>query len=357
MSKKKLKNLSLIILLSSTVLILPINTNIETAEGALPSDGMKILCLLSNWFLSNWFNFEVRALEALGFTVVTASESSVVNDQWDTEHTVDLLFSEVVITDYVALHIPPGGFWDNPEVHPENLTLNIDAMEIVKDAYNNDLIMMASLDGAIVYAAADIISGKNLTCNPSDAVTLTDAGATYIASGNPTVDAPFITWHETLCGVAFTEGTVPYLIDLLKLLGIFEEDPPSLDDLTVEIDSASDPGTINVTADFSDAWGTESVMLNLFKYNPTTTLYENDSISQMSNNTDSTVFTLTKSNLAAGNYTIYLIAKDILGNEEIYENQFTFDITAAAGNPLVTTLTIISSSILIMVVIRRKKSK
>jgi protease I len=353
MSKKKLKYLSLIVLLSTLILVFPINTKIELTKGALPSDGMKILYLLSDGFTKSWgIDQEKPAFEALGFTVETAGETATIEDIDSDPFDVDLLFTEVDIADYVAIHIPGGTVDNELTTHPFALTTNQDAMEIVKDAYDGDKIMIASHDGPVVYAEADIISGKNITCRDQVVPTILAAGANLIPEALPAVDDPFITFTYAI-------ANRDYLMDLLKLLGIHETNPPVIDDLTVDILTATAPGSVNVTVEVSDVWETELVTLRIFKYNPTTSLYELDTTTQMLDIDDKTIFNTIKSNLAAGNYSIGIQTEDILNNIGIYDGQFSFVIgsTETFGSPLVTTLTIIGFSIIAIVIFRRKRPK
>ncbi|NHJ38451.1 MAG: hypothetical protein FK731_00355 [Asgard group archaeon] len=350
MNKKILRKLSLIVFLSTILFIIPNNSKIELAISAQPSEGMKVLFLLSDMFYKEGtINMEKPAFEELGFTVETAAETATIDDDYNNPFDVDLLFTEVDIADYVAIHIPCGTADNELTTHPFALTTNQDAMDIVNDAYASDKIMIASGDGPVVYAEADIISGKNITCWPTAESTVTTAGANYIPEGFPIVDDQFITYYDAIY-------TFRGLMDFLKMLGIHETDPPVIDNLTVEIITATDPGSINITVEVSDAFGTEFVYLIISKYDSTASQYEKLSNTTMPGNDDNTIFNSIRSNLEFGNYSIGIQTIDLLENSGYYEDQFEFYVTSIIGSPLVTTLVIIGSSIFIIVIIRRKKS-
>ena len=77
----------------------------------------------------------------------------------------------------------------------------------------------------------------------------------------------------------------------------------------------------------------------------------------MTGNTEKTYFTTTKTNLEEGNYSVWLIAKDIFGYQEIYEDQFRFCIGGCEPVGITTTIAFVlfGSTIVILEVIRRKK--
>ncbi|NHJ46285.1 MAG: DJ-1/PfpI family protein [Asgard group archaeon] len=351
--KNKIRKISLILILSSLIIILPINTNITETNGALPSDGMKILVLLSDGYMSYGYSFIEGGLEALGFTIETAGDALTVDDNFGDPTSVDVLFTNVNISEYVAILIPSGSVDGESDTHPLLLAQNQDAMDIIDAAYNNDLVLMAYTDGQLVFAEAGIISGKNITCWATFSADIIAAGANYIEEGFPTVDDPFITWN--IYPLAYTD-----VLDLIELLDLWETDAPVLDDLTTENLVTSVPGSIKAIAEMSDAWWTDTVLLDLYQYNITSLQFELISSTIMPNNPDFTIFTKSLVSIDAGNYTLGITATDILGNEESYTDLYRFIIgptDVGSFNHIVLTFSISIGTIFIISKVRKKKNR
>jgi len=279
-------------------------------------------------------------LENYGFNVCLAGPTEIVQDHYNNEYNVDFTFSDVVITDFVAIMIL-GGSTD----YPSNLGDISEAMDIVKDAYSEGLVIFAHDEGPVALAAADIISGRNITCTFEVLADVVAAGANFI--DEPLViDGQFVTTRDYSGGSQAATG-------IITALGLVEEDPPILDSFEVEVLDNRTPGSILISAAASDVFGIDYLKVQLFRYNETTSTFEFLKEQQMTCNPEKTVFTSNIYSLTKGNYTINIIATDVFGNSIAYIDLFRFIIEESNTNAIkqvsLDSLVIIFSSLYLII--------
>jgi putative intracellular protease/amidase len=181
------------------------NTNIwweEVPEGtSFDLSGKSILILIADGFNFQEVNLIKGYWEEWGALVTIAgNEKEVLGRYFEgtdpfnidlklTEHlTVDILINDVIVSDYDALFFP-GGF------SPANLLNddNIDIIELVKEAYEQNLYLSGLCHGPLVLAKADIIRGKQITGEYIDVKPVVDASGGIYVYSPVVVDGLFIT--------------------------------------------------------------------------------------------------------------------------------------------------------------------
>ena len=181
--------LSLITISSSKALAVSVQTNNLQPNAVM--DGYKILSLFSHNIVSGFRNVLPAQMSPFGVTTDSVAPVIPIEDSDGiTISNIDYLCSEINVSDYDILWLPG-------EMGTDNLTLYTDAYDLIIDAYNEGLVMVAYNYGPIAFASTNIISGKNISGHSGIQSAVESAGGTYIASG-VIVDSPFITttWQD-----------------------------------------------------------------------------------------------------------------------------------------------------------------
>ncbi|MFW9924412.1 MAG: DJ-1/PfpI family protein [Candidatus Thorarchaeota archaeon] len=294
---------------------------ISPSNSVLPTDGLKILYLLADDFTNSYYYMYPGILEKYGFNVCLASLNEKVYDHYNNEYTVDYTFSEVVITDFVAIMIL-GGSTD----YPSNLGDIPEAMNIIRDANESGLVLVAHDEGPIALADAGVISGKNVTCTA-------EIQAEIIAVGANLLDEVIVIDGKIVTTKSYTGG-IQIPVGIIKALGLYDNEPPILEDSSIDILDDIDLGSISVTATFSDIFGIDTIMLQLFRYNGSIEEFEFYIEQQMTGDENKVTFSSTMVNIPNGNYSLSIIATDLLGNSITYGNHFRYLINPSKTNAL-----------------------
>ncbi len=142
-----------------------------------PSD-LKVLMILDTAFGYTYFLVK-NYLESWGINVITASAtgSKLVTgcyNQPPNSTTADILISDITnITEYDAIHIPSGGHW-------KSLIGKAEVLDLIKQAYNNQVIVSALCIGLKVLAKAEIIKNVRICGHPQAQADVTLAEGIYM---------------------------------------------------------------------------------------------------------------------------------------------------------------------------------
>jgi putative intracellular protease/amidase len=229
----------------------------------------------------------------------------------DAVFTVDLLMTEISdISQFDAISIMPGN-------SHELLRTNQTSLNLINSAVDQDLIVSAWCRGVRVLAAADVISGKNVTGSADFAAEYEAAGATFTSLVPPIIDGNIVTgvrsrfYRDEMCQAIATA------------LGVYEPDAPVLVSSIITPHQGVLGSTVNLTAEFSDVTGVYNVNAKIFALNETSgdrisVVYEQ----YFALNTTSTEgrFTGTIEDLDLGKYTVDLEALDLYLNEAVYSD-------------------------------------
>lgn len=111
----------------------------------------------------------------------------------------DISLSEIGdITEYDCLFLPtgPGNAWQVPNSY-EDILKSKEALELISDAAQAGLAVFGMCSGVRVFAAADVIRGRNVVGSPRFKEEYASAGATYLGNENndsaPCIDGRIVT--------------------------------------------------------------------------------------------------------------------------------------------------------------------
>jgi DJ-1/PfpI family protein len=163
------------------------------------SDNVDVLVILPNFFGANYYLAQ-DDFEQFGWTITFAGVTPIVNPCTSYAEplgclpiTVDVLISEIEdITVYDSVVVMSGSHYvGNP---CGDLIADQGTLDLLAEAAESDVIMLAYCTGVRVFAAAGIINGKNVTGNDNYKDEYEAAGATYLGANlPPVVDGNIIT--------------------------------------------------------------------------------------------------------------------------------------------------------------------
>jgi len=158
-----------------------------TASASPESDArnpgeVNALVLVCEFYGGN-YHFFLDAMEHLGWDVTTVGVTPTVSRCfWGGPIVVDLLVSEVGdVSAYDCLVIPTARAWD--ERSHEQLLESPEALQLVSDAVNQGLMVLAGCGATRVLAAADVLQGIHVTGHSLYVDEYEAAGAIFV--GNP----------------------------------------------------------------------------------------------------------------------------------------------------------------------------
>lgn len=141
-------------------------------------EGKKIAILATDGVEQIEFTEPKRQLEKQGAKVETISikEGKIKgwdHDHWDQEFTVDKLVTNVKAEDYHGLVLPGG------QINPDLLRIDKDAVQFVRDFFDQGKPVAAICHGPWLLAEADVLKDRNVTSYPSIKTDLINAGANW----------------------------------------------------------------------------------------------------------------------------------------------------------------------------------
>ncbi|MHA1124710.1 MAG: DJ-1/PfpI family protein [Candidatus Heimdallarchaeota archaeon] len=290
----------------SVILIMIVTSN-QNVSSLIPEiktddvviDDVQILTIIADEFDLNELIGVIDPLESFGCNNTIAGPTVHVTTG---EHVqpVDILISEVVVTDYDCIFIPGGLAPDNLIPIPEFIT-------IIQDADALGICLAAICSGPLVFAAADIVDGKNVTGNLSVKAELLAAGGIYFEG------AHCIT-HDHL-----VTADSPYMFEMViaitKVLGFYETDPPEIGHTSYELICDGSIHECTLEVEVTDEIGVESVQAFTYKLeNGGSTKIQVESPMLLDPEDDDVYCNVIKE-LSPGDYLIELRVQDLLGNE------------------------------------------
>lgn len=141
-------------------------------------EGKKIAILATDGVEQTEFTEPRRQLEKQGAQVETISikEGKIKgwdHDHWDQEFPVDKLVNSVKAEDYHGLVLPGG------QINPDLLRMNKEAVQFVRDFFDQGKPIAAICHGPWLLAEADVLKGRTITSYPSIKTDLINAGANW----------------------------------------------------------------------------------------------------------------------------------------------------------------------------------
>ncbi|MCK5298949.1 MAG: DJ-1/PfpI family protein [Candidatus Heimdallarchaeota archaeon] len=302
------KKLSSILFILSLFFIMFLKSNFVAAT--LPLEGVHGIILIAYGFDNSELLSTNNFMEQYGADVDIVGPTATVSNDLGASVDTDFLIDEFTnFSDYDFLYIPGGN-------SPSNLVEMPNALAFVVDAYNEGLCLAAMCYGPWVLAAADIISGRNISGNIGIESHITDAGANYIPTGI-VIDGPFVTADVPYFDVFPMQG-------LLKGIGLFESEPPEVVNCTVELLAIGEFGSVSFAVEVSDYFDPETVIAHLYKFDTEQQQYVFSQQFLLFSNPENTIYSKTVELSDYGNYSLWIEAEDVLGNNAMYENAYQF---------------------------------
>lgn len=184
------------------------------AQDESGTDGYRVLAIVAEGFDYGELSSVNRTLAREGFVVTTASFTTERISKQGSHLSVfepDIAFDDVDVLSYDVVFIPGGQGPENIINHPDRQVV----YDILAQAYNEEKIIAAICHGPWVLAAANIVSGKNVTCyNDQDMVTdLMDSGAWVDVSRNVIRDGNIITANGPQAAGLLAEEIISALVE------------------------------------------------------------------------------------------------------------------------------------------------
>ena len=318
-------------------------------------DQVEILLLLDHNYGGN-VPFIIEIFERFEWSITTTGLNRTLTScdyLGDDVFTVDLLMTEISdVSQYDAISIMPGNSHDL-------LRTNQTSLNLINSAVDEGLIVSAWCRGVRVLAAADVISGKNVTGSADFAAEYEAAGATFTALVPPIIDGNIVTgvrsryYRDEMCQAIATA------------LGVYEPDAPEFVNAIVTPQEGVLGTSVNLTVEFSDVTGVFSVSARIFALDETTG--ERSSVVHVRyfelNTTSDSTFSGTIEDLDLGRYTVDLEAADLYLNEGIYSDVVNITIVGAMAPPdwsglmlwvIPSTMTSFAAVVVLSVYLRRR---
>ncbi|NHJ32839.1 MAG: hypothetical protein FK732_08250 [Asgard group archaeon] len=340
MRQRRIKIIVLCMLISFSLIA---SMEFKVGSATAPLDGVAGIILIAEDYDPGELDFVKNFMETYGCQIAIVGPTATVNGEYGSSIETDFLIGGFSgISSYDFLYVPGGG-------SPDNLIEISAALNLVKNAYTAGLVLAAICHGPLVFAEANIISGRNIAGNFDIKNDIENAGATYISEGI-SIDGPFVTADVGLMYVFAQQG-------IIKGLGLFEYDLPEIIDYTLDIESTEETCSISFIVEVFDEFDTASVIVKLYRFKTDTQEYVLSRQIQLSRNEDNTIYSNTLGAVLPGNYSLYLTVEDVLGNIGTYEDVYKFIVdpnTAGLGFTLINFLPLFGISLVTLVYVRKK---
>ena len=300
------------------------------------------LVLMADAAMHKEYAYPVEFLTEYGCNIDVIAPKSSVTTSNGVVVEADFLISEMNnLSDYDFLFVPGG---TSAGILVDDVPASL---VLVAEAFESGLVMVAICAGPIVFVAADIVSGYNLSGNEAVGPDIENAGGKFIPD-IICIDGPFVTADWPFMYTLAQQG-------ILKALGLFESDPPVIVDYTIDTLATGDTESLSIVIEMADEYDIQyvdaKILLNTGKSTQSVymdvRLYRNENI-----------FTMILDQLPIGNYSISITVEDVLGNIANYELDDYIIIRSVRGLSIDNTAVLFCSSILVIIYfikIRRKK--
>jgi len=228
-------------------------------QATTQEDPIKILFVMDEDF--GYCYGPIRTVfERFGWNITTTALAATLTScdyAQDYELDVDILLTEISdVTEYDIVTIMPG------ESHTALLASGI-ALDLIREAVSENLIVTAWCRAVRVLAAADVIDGKNVTGHVDYQAEYEAAGATFFESSPPITDGNIITsvrstfYREETCNA------------IAAAIGFYEANAPTLNAASLNPSSTSLEIDPVLTATFQDETLVHMVNCKIYKLNTT----------------------------------------------------------------------------------------
>jgi protease I len=338
LAKKRIKQLGVLTLL---IIFSCQFTLIDNTQAALPMEGISIILLFGDDF-DYWQLFPYSYFEELGYTIHLVCPTATVTSG-STTKTADFLISEMTnVSDYDMVYVP--GCVSETE---HSLCSDQDAIDLIDEAYSEGLILAGLDSGPLLFAEADIILGKNISCRSDFETEIEAAGGNYV-EGDIIFDEQFVT-----ASYDFINDFM--ILGIIKALGLYETNAPTISNFDTEITTMDSKGTIAITVDIEEEFLLILVEAEIYKYNTETSQYNKLTEKNLAINEETYQCTGSFANLDVGNYSITINTEDYFENEGTYSDYYRFYIGSTESVSLNILYLLFGFSGIVILFINRKR--
>ncbi|TFF91887.1 hypothetical protein EU545_02665, partial [Candidatus Thorarchaeota archaeon] len=221
-------------------------------------DAVDILLILDNGYGGNVPPI-LTILERYEWNVTTtALEESIDSCAYLSESMdADVLISEIEnVTVFDAISIMPG-------VSHNLLRASQTALDLIRDAMAQNVVVSAWCKAVRVLATADVIDGRNITGSSEFESEYAAAGATFTPMIPPVIDGNLVTgvrsrfYRDEMCQA------------IAAAIGVYEDDVPSLDQIEITPEPGVEGGNLTLLVHLSDEVGVYMVTAKVYCLNDT----------------------------------------------------------------------------------------
>lgn len=307
-------SLALVVLLASGMQ----NSFVGRSNAAVEAqDQIDILLILDNGYGGNVPPI-MTILQRYGWNITTTGlEETLVSCAYLSETMeVDILIPDIEdVTVFDAISVMPG------ESH-NLLRANQTALDLIRDAMAEEIVVSAWCKAVRVLATADVIDGKNITGSSEFESEYIAAGATFNELVPPVIDGNLVTgvrsrfYRDEMCQAIATA------------LGVYEAAPPSLDTMSLVPDPGTAGANISFDVHLSDETGVYMATMKIFELNASGLKASDVHVLHLSLDPTGDLgdYSATITPLNTGNYTIDVYAWDTFMNEVEYTYAYNFTV-------------------------------
>ena len=308
------------------------------AETNQPLANVHGLVLMTDGAEHSEYTYPTEFLEEFGCNIAVVAPKNSVTTSNNLVVEADFLIEEMNnVSDYDFLFVPGGASAGRLVEIPECLAL-------VVEAFNSGLVMAAICAGPIVFVDAGIVSGYNISGNAAIATEVTAAGGNFIPD-IIAIDRQFVTSDFPFMYTLAQQG-------ILKALGLYETNPPEIITSTVNTLATGETESFSIILEMEDEYDIHSVKIEIM------TNYENNTQSRyayLQLYRSENLFTLVVDQLPIGNYSLIIIAEDVLGNVGTYALEGELIIRSVGLQYFSNIILIVSTSTFLVLLTRRKR--
>ena len=290
------------------------------------ADPIKILFVMDNEY-GTCYNYIRIVFERFGWDITTTALIPTINKctfGGSTPLDVDILLTEIDdLTEYDILTIMPGSSHDT-------LRANGTALDLIRDAVSQNLVVTAWCRAVRVLADAGVIDGKNVTGHQDYQLEYEAAGATFFASVPPITDGNIIT---SVRSTFYREETCN---SIGAAVGYYDSNAPTLMSASLNPSPSAVDGDTTLIVSLEDETLVHMVNCKIFELNETGGRADLFTYYIGMNGTETEgLFECTIRNLDVGNYTVDLYVWDCFLNYAEFIDAAEFSILEEL--PITTT--------------------
>ncbi|MBD3405422.1 MAG: hypothetical protein GF411_04695 [Candidatus Lokiarchaeota archaeon] len=315
-------------------------------------DAIKILLVMDNDYGAN-YHYIRPIIERFGWNVTTTALSHEITPcPYQTEDRtleMDILLTDIEdITEFDAISIMPG------QTHTQ-LLASTDALNLVKEAAEEGLIVSSWCKAIRVLAKADIIDGRNVTGHDDYQTEVEAAGATFLSQVPPIIDGNIVT------GVRSRFYRMEMCIAIATALGAYETDSPYISNIAIEPTMPEPEQNFTITIAASDDTGIHQLSIEIYRLNETNArASDTPTVTGELEDVDGNgLYSFTVQGLEEGQYTIDIIGEDVFFNTNITTNALSLYIEYHLPLTIISQIGVVAASgtvlvIVVFVIIKRR---